>query len=132
MGEWLTMGGSERGAGTMLGAGIALAVLILLALLMGLATAAVAAGKAASAADLAALAAADAYRGLSSEVPCQVAADIAAANSAALVECLEMPESRSVQVKVLVRTTLPWPAQGQARAGPPPDTVRPLESGTKP
>ncbi|MDD0859857.1 hypothetical protein NHF46_23520 [Arthrobacter alpinus] len=58
----------ERGAGTMLAAGIALAMLMLMVLVLGLATAAVAAGRAATAADLAALAAADAHRGSVPEI----------------------------------------------------------------
>lgn len=119
------MHSSERGAGTMLGVGIALVALMLLGLLMGLASAAVAAGRAAAAADLAALAAADAYRGLAPGAPCQIAAEVAAANSATLVNCLLMSTTESVQVEVAVATSLPWPAHGRARAGPPPDTVSP-------
>lgn len=122
------MGGDDRGAGTVLAAGLALAMLMLLTLMLGLATAAVAAGKAATAADLAAVAAADALRGLSEGSACHVAAEVAAANSATLVACTELAGSNSVQLKVAIRTTLPWPAYGQARAGPPPDTVLPAGS----
>lgn len=122
----------ERGAGTMLAAGIALAMLMLMVLVLGLATAAVAAGRAATAADLAALAAADAHRGLSAGDPCQIAADVAAANSATLVECAVFAGSDSVQVRVCIETALPWPAYGQARAGPPPDSVLPARGHAQP
>ena len=122
------MSGDDRGAGTVLAAGLALAMLVLMMLVLGLATAAMAAGKASTAADLAALAAADAFRGLSVGSPCRVAAEVASANSATLVACTELPGSNSVQLKVTVKTTLPWPAYGQARAGPPPDTVLPAGS----
>ncbi|MHA7176744.1 Rv3654c family TadE-like protein [Arthrobacter sp. Sr24] len=116
---------NDRGAGTVLAAGLALSMLVLMMLVVGLATAAVAAGKAATAADLAALAAADAFRGLREGSPCHIAAEVAAANSATLVACTELAGSKSVQLKVAVRTTLPWPAYGQARAGPPADSVPP-------
>ena len=113
----------ESGAGTVLGAGLALAMLLLMTLVVGLGQAAVTAARAATAADLSALAAADAYRGLAQGDACQVAAEISLHNGAQLLECTLHPDL-SVQVAVSVRTTLPWAAQGRARAGPPPDGVR--------
>ena len=113
----------ESGAGTVLGAGLVLAMLLLMTLVAGLAQAAVAAARAATAADLSALAAADAYRGLVQGDACRVAAEIALQNGAQLLECTLHPDL-SVQVAVAVRTTLPWAARGRARAGPPPDGVR--------
>ncbi|MDO5753396.1 Rv3654c family TadE-like protein [Arthrobacter sp.] len=119
------MSTDESGAGTMLATGLALAVLLLMALLLGLGQAAAAAARAATAADLAALAAADAYRGLSQGAPCQLAAEVSERNGATLHECT-LAGDRSVQVRVSVGTSLPWPAHGSARAGPPPDTVYPV------
>ncbi|WP_233913045.1 Rv3654c family TadE-like protein [Arthrobacter polaris] len=72
------MGWREEGSGTVLVAGLALAMLLLMAMVLGLGQAAVAAAKAATAADLAALAAADAYRGIVPGDPCQLAADVSA------------------------------------------------------
>lgn len=119
-----TTGGPERGSGTVLAAGVAMAILLLTVMVLGLAQTAVAAAKAATAADLAALAAADVHRGLAVGDPCQVAAEIAAVHKAQLVACALSPDM-TVQIAVVVNTGLPWPAQGKARAGPPPDTVAP-------
>ena len=115
---------NETGAGTVLAAGLALAMLLLMVLLLGLAQAAVAVAKAAKAADLAALAAADVYRGLMPGDPCAVAADVAARNGAAVLSCT-LAGDFSVQVHVSVNTSFPWPASGTARAGPPSDAVVP-------
>lgn len=109
----------ERGAGTVLAAALALALLLLTVMVLWLGQAAAAAGKAATAADLAALAAADAYRGLSAGDPCQVAADVSARHGATVLDCT-LVGAGSVQITVAVRTSLPWPASGRARAGPPP------------
>lgn len=114
----------EEGAGTVLAAALALALLLLTVLVLWLGQAAVSAGKAATAADLTALAAADAHRGLSTGVPCQVAAEVAARHNATLLDC-KLLGGGSVQVQVAIQTSLPWPAQGQARAGPPPDEAIP-------
>lgn len=114
----------EAGAGTVVAAGLALAMLLLLALVLGLGQAAVAAAKAARAADLAALSAADSYRGLAPGDPCNAAADVAARNGAVLTRC-SLGGDFSVEVEVAVGTALPWPATGLARAGPPPDTIQP-------
>lgn len=118
----------DSGAGTTLAAGLAVAVLLLMTLVLGLGQAVAAAARAATAADLAALAAADAYRGLKHGAPCQIAAFVSQRNGADLQECT-LASDLSVQVKVSVSTALPWPAHGRARAGPPPDSVRPGTPG---
>ena len=82
---------------------------------------AVAASRSATAADLSALAAADAVRGLRSGDPCAVAQEVAGRNGAKLSGCAVNVADRSVQVDTEVGIRLlPWPATGQARAGPPP------------
>lgn len=123
------MAKGESGAGTALAAGLALAVLLLMAMILGLGQAAAAAAKAATAADMAALAAADAYRGVSHGAPCRIAAEVSERHGASLQKCT-LAGDLSVQVEVVVETTLPWPAQGKARAGVPPDTVRSDWSGS--
>ena len=123
------MGKDESGAGTALAAGLAVAVLLLMAMVLGLGQAAAAAAKAATAADMAALAAADAYRGVSQGAPCRIAAEVSELHGASLQKCT-LAGDLSVQVEVAVETTLPWPAQGKARAGVPPDTVRSGWSGS--
>ncbi len=114
----------ERGSGTVLSAGLALAMLLLMVFVVALGQAAVAASKAATAADLAALAAADTYRGLMAGDPCQTAGETAQQHGAALVACT-LNADMSATVEVSVATTLPWLAHGQARAGPPPADVLP-------
>ncbi|ALE08024.1 hypothetical protein AL755_20095 [Arthrobacter sp. ERGS1:01] len=120
------MDSREGGAGTVVAAGLAIALLILLMGILSLAEAAVAAGKAATAADLAALAAADAARGLATGDPCQVASDLASRHGAVIASCAVLGSaSDTVQVEVVVHTRLPWPARGIARAGPPPAGATP-------
>jgi secretion/DNA translocation related TadE-like protein len=110
----------ERGSGTVLAAGLALVVIMATALMLMLAQSSVMASRAAAAADLAALAAADALRGLTSGEPCVVAADVAVRHDASLVSCTEGPgQTIEVRTELLARTVL-GAASGQARAGPPP------------
>lgn len=110
----------ERGSGTVLAAGLGLVVIMALALMLLLAQSAVMASRAAAAADLAALAGADALRGLTSGDPCTVAADVAARHGAVLVTCTEGPgQTLEVRTELEVRTVL-GAASGHARAGPPP------------
>ncbi|MDJ0317866.1 Rv3654c family TadE-like protein [Arthrobacter antibioticus] len=118
----------ERGSGTVLAAGLALTMLILMVLILGLAQAAAAAAKAATAADMAALAAADTYRGLTEGEPCLVAADVAGRHGAILIGCIAAGDF-SVQVEVHLATGMgvPLQATGKARAGPPPDSSPPLQ-----
>lgn len=115
---------NEQGAGTALALGLVFAMLLLLGMVLMLGQGVSAAGRAATAADLSALAAADAYRGLSSGAPCQLAADVAARHGASLMACA-LAGDYSVSVQVSVKTPLPWLSTGMARAGPPPDTVKP-------
>jgi secretion/DNA translocation related TadE-like protein len=111
---------SERGSGTVLAAGLGLVVMMAMALLLLLAQSAVMASRAAAAADLAALAAADALRGISLGAPCSVAADVAAQQGATLTSCTEGGgETVEVRTELVARTML-GSATGHARAGPPP------------
>lgn len=113
-------GASERGSGTVLAAGLALVVMMAMALMLLLAQSAVLASRAASAADLAALAAADALRGISDGEPCTVASDVAARHGATVVGCLEgAGQTIEVRTELLERTVF-GTASGRARAGPPP------------
>lgn len=110
----------ERGAGTVLALGLGMLVLAAAVLIMLLAQSAAMAFRAAAAADLAALAAADAARGITPGEPCAVAADVARRNGARVLSCLEGPGS-TVQVRTELDTHPPWGgATGLARAGPPP------------
>jgi secretion/DNA translocation related TadE-like protein len=110
----------ERGSGTVLAAGLGMVVMVALALMLLLAQSAVMASRAAAAADLAALAAADALRGISPGVPCSVAADVAGRQGAKLISCTEGGgETVEVRTELLNRSML-GAATGHARAGPPP------------
>ncbi len=110
----------ERGSGTVLAAGLALVVIMAMALMLLLAQSAVMASRAASAADLAALAAADALRGLTQGDPCAVAAEVAGRHAATLLDCAEgSGQTVEVRTELNVRTLL-GAATGRARAGPPP------------
>jgi secretion/DNA translocation related TadE-like protein len=110
----------ERGSGTVLAAGLALVVMMAMALMLLLAQSAVLASRAASAADLAALAAADALRGLAPGEPCTVAAEVGARHGAAVVGCRE-GAGQTVEVRTeLVERTVFGAAHGRSRAGPPP------------
>ncbi|MGO4383099.1 Rv3654c family TadE-like protein [Specibacter sp. RAF43] len=120
-------GRREAGSGTVLAAGLAVALLLLVLATVWLGQAVVAAGRAATAADMAALAAADTARGLADGEPCRRAAELAARQHATLSRCAVLGAARdTVEVAVEVRSAgLPWPARGRARAGPPPATVGP-------
>lgn len=121
--------GHERGSGTVLGLAVAMVLLLGLAAVAVLSQAAAAAGRAATAADLAALAGADAARGLAVGDPCAAAADVTARHSVRLVRC---ERSGAAGLIVDVWTAVPLPgllplltgsgaeASGRARAGPPP------------
>lgn len=122
----IQMDDREKGAGTVLAVGLALAMLLLMVLLLGLGQAMVASAKATKAADLAALAAADSYRGLAGGDPCVIAADVADRNGSVMRSCT-LSSGQSVQVEVTVTFALPWPAVAVARAGPPSDSVAPAD-----
>lgn len=120
---------AERGSGTVLGVAVALVLVVGLAFIGLLAQAAAGASKAATAADLAALAGADAARGITPGDACTVAAEVARKHSVRLVRCERTGPGGEI---VDVRTALPLPglsaaypgspaeASGRARAGPPP------------
>jgi secretion/DNA translocation related TadE-like protein len=94
--------------------------MMVMALMLLLAQSAVLASRAASAADLAALAGADALRGITDGEPCTVAAEVAARHSAAVLSCAEGPgQTLEVRTELRERSML-GPASGHARAGPPP------------
>jgi secretion/DNA translocation related TadE-like protein len=120
----------DRGAGTVLAVGLVLLLCLMLAVVASVLQAGMASARAGKAADLAALAGADAARGLLAGDPCTLAAEVAGKQDAELSAC-----SRSgpggVVVDVRSRTALPdvfgwingeWThAEGRARAGPPPE-----------
>ncbi|KIS26386.1 hypothetical protein TV39_17000 [Arthrobacter sp. SPG23] len=94
--------------------------MVAMALVLLLAQSAVMASRAASAADLAALAAADALRGISQGVPCSVAADVAGRQGAKITSCSEGGND-TVEVRTeLLNRSMVGAATGHARAGPPP------------
>lgn len=107
----------------MAGAALAAGLLVTAAtLVVGLAVvggAAVTAQRAAGAADAAALAAADAASGAiaSEQVPCTLAADVAAASGATLTRCVVEGLVASVEVSAAYSGGA---AVSRARAGPPP------------
>jgi len=110
----------ERGSGTVLAAGLALVVMMAMALMLLLAQSAVLASRAASASDLAALAAADALRGITDGEPCTVASEVAVRHGATVVGCTESA-GQTIEVRTeLVERSVFGAASGRARAGPPP------------
>ncbi|MBG6184206.1 secretion/DNA translocation related TadE-like protein [Arthrobacter sp. CAN_A214] len=112
----------ERGAGTVLMVGFALALLILVAGVVLLMQGAVSASRAATAADLSVLAAADAARGLREGEPCVLALEVAEKQGARLETCAAEGSTGDIYVVTTTVTAgglLP-PATGAARAGPPP------------
>ena len=109
----------EHGAGTVLALGLGMLVIAAAVLIVLLAQSAAMAFRASAAADLAALAAADAARGITPGAPCAVAADVARRNGARVLSCLEGSGS-TVQVRTELDTHTPLGgATGLARAGPP-------------
>jgi secretion/DNA translocation related TadE-like protein len=113
-------GSRERGSGTVLAAGLALVVMMAMALMLLLAQSAVLASRAASAADLAALAAADALRGITDGEPCTIASQVAARHGAMVLVCTE-GAGQTIEVRTeLVERTVLGTATGRSRAGPPP------------
>ncbi|MDQ4492099.1 hypothetical protein RBS60_18005 [Sinomonas sp. ASV486] len=110
----------ECGSGTLLALGLGLLLILACAAVALMGQALAASARAASAADLAALAAADAERGLRSGATCDLARTVAELNGAALVSCTIEGPGSTVRVVVEIDTGAPWgPAPGRARAGPP-------------
>ena len=113
-------GRSERGSGTVLAAALGMVLILVTSFMLLLAQSAVLASQSAAAADLAALAGADALRGVSAGDPCAVAAAVAARHEALLISCSEgSDQSVEVRTQSIARTVL-GSATGRARAGPPP------------
>ncbi|MBF4994110.1 hypothetical protein ITX31_08295 [Arthrobacter gandavensis] len=111
----------DTGSGTVLMLGIVLGVITLAVAAVLLASAVVSGARAGTAANLAALAGADALRGLRSADPCTLAAAVAERNRGQMVQCVPDLQSRTVTVSVHTAAgLLPWPAAAEARAGPPP------------
>lgn len=125
----------EEGSGTVLALTIIAALLVLTVVIAGLIGVASANRRASAAADLSALAAADAYRGLTEGNPCAVAADLAERHGAHLESCTFPDRPETVEVTVAVPVAGPMgvlgPARVRARAGAEhPEEERPEEERT--
>ena len=111
----------EEGSGTVLALTIIAALLVVTVVIAGLIGVVSANRRASAAADLSALAAADAYRGLTEGDPCAVAADLAERHGAHLESCTfpDRPETVEVTAAVLVAGPMGalGPARARARAG---------------
>lgn len=111
----------EAGSGTVLAFTIIAALLVVTVVIAGLIGVVSANRRASVAADLSALAAADAYRGLTEGDPCAVAADLAERHGAHLESCTFPDRPETVEVTVAVPVAGPMgmlgPARVRARAG---------------
>ena len=111
----------EEGSGTVLALTIIAALLVLTVVIAGLIGVVSANRRASAAADLSALAAADAYRGLTEGDPCAVAANLAERYGAQLESCTFPDRPETVEVTVAVPVAGPMgtlgPARVRARAG---------------
>ena len=111
----------EEGSGTVLALAIIAALLVLTVVIAGLIGVVSANRRASAAADLSALAAADAYRGLTEGDPCAVAAELAERHGAHLESCTFPERPETVEVTVAVPVAGPMgmlgPARARARAG---------------
>ena len=111
----------EEGSGTVLALTIIAALLVVTVVIAGLIGVVSANRRASAAADLSALAAADAYRGLTEGDPCAVAADLAERHGARLESCTFPDRPETVEVTVAVPVAGPMgmlgPARVRARAG---------------
>ena len=105
----------EEGSGTVLALTIIAALLVLTVVVAGLIGVVSANRRASAAADLSALAAADAYRGLTEGDPCAVAADLAERHGAHLESCTFPDRPETVEVTVAVPVAGPMGALGPAR-----------------
>lgn len=111
----------EEGSGTVLALTIIAALLVLTVVIAGLIGVVSANRRASAAADLSALAAADAYRGLTEGDPCAVASELAERHGAHLESCTFPDRPETVEVTVAVPVAGPMgvlgPARVRARAG---------------
>lgn len=105
----------EEGSGTVLALTIIAALLVVTVVIAGLIGVVSANRRASAAADLSALAAADAYRGLTEGDPCAVAADLAERHGAHLESCTFPDRPETVEVTVAVPVAGPMGALGPAR-----------------
>ena len=105
----------EEGSGTVLALTIIAALLVLTVVIAGLIGVVSANRRASAAADLSALAAADAYRGLTEGDPCAVATDLAKLHGAHLESCTFPDRPKTVEVTVAVPVAGPMSALGPAR-----------------
>ena len=105
----------EEGSGTVLALTIIAALLVLTVVIAGLIGVVSANRRASAAADLSALAAADAYRGLTEGDPCAVAADLAERHGAHLESCTFPNRPETVEVTVAVPVAGPMGMLGPAR-----------------
>ena len=125
----------EEGSGTVLALAIIAALLVVTVVIAGLIGVVSANRRASAAADLSALAAADAYRGLTEGDPCTVAAELAERHGAHLGSCTFPDRPETVEVTVAVPVAGPMgvlgPARVRARAGAEnPEEVHPEEEQT--
>lgn len=111
----------EAGSGTVLALTIIAALLVVTVVIAGLIGVVSANRRASAAADLSALAAADAYRGLTEGDPCAVATELAERHGAHLESCTFPDRPETVEVTVAVPVAGPMgvlgPARVRARAG---------------
>ena len=111
----------EEGSGAVLALAIIAALLVVTVVIAGLIGVVSANRRASAAADLSALAAADAYRGLTEGDPCAVAADLAERHGAHLESCTFPDRPETVEVTVAVPVAGPMgmlgPVRVRARAG---------------
>lgn len=113
----------------MLALGLALTLIFCLSAVALAFQAIVLSGRAATAADLAALAAADVWRGLKPGEPCTVARNVAAMNGADVSRCSTASDF-SVEIDTVLRQRpLVGIATGRSRAGPPPGDQGPYLTG---
>ena len=105
----------EEGSGTVLALTIIAALLVVTVVIAGLIGVVSANRRASAAADLSALAAADAYRGLTEGDPCAVAAYLAERHGAHLESCTFPDRPETVEVTVAVSVAGPMGALGPAR-----------------
>lgn len=105
----------EEGSGTVLALTIIASLLVVTVVIAGLIGVVSANRRASAAADLSALAAADAYRGLTEGDPCAVAADLAERHGAHLESCTFPDRPETVEVTVAAPVAGPMGALGPAR-----------------
>ena len=108
---------TDDGASTAMMLTVFAALMLLLAAALTLIQVHVAASRAAGAADLAALAAADAARGLMIAEPCSLAADTVAAHGAHMTEC-DISAPGVAHIHVQVEAPMGLMTTAESRAGP--------------